>query len=80
LKGVLKQIQKKIKTLEYDLLVLVKQEHQDVLTRLKTIPGIGNKTAVMLVVLTDGFNRFKSGCLQHIQFMNLKASMNIVKN
>ena len=80
MKAVLKQIQKKIKTLEYDLLILVKQEHQDVLTRLKTIPGIGNKTAVMLVVLTDGFNRFKSGCLQHIQFMNLKASMNIVKN
>jgi len=66
--------------LEYDLLILVKQEHQDVLTRLKTIPGIGNKTAVMLVVLTDGFNRFTSGCLQHIRFMNLKASMNIVKN
>ena len=80
MKAVLKQIQKKIKTLEYDLLVLVKQELQDVLTSLKTIPGIGNKTAVMLVVLTDGFNRFKSGCLQHIQFINPKASMNIVKN
>jgi 3-methyladenine DNA glycosylase/8-oxoguanine DNA glycosylase len=78
LKAVLKQIQKKIKTLEYDLLVLVKQELQDVLTSLKTIPGIGNKTAVMLVVLTDGFDLFTSGCLQHIQFINPKASMNIV--
>ena len=76
----LKQFQKEMKSLEYDLLVLVKQELQDVLTSLKTIPGIGNKTAVMLVVLTDGFNRFKSGCLQHIQFINPKASMNIVKN
>jgi len=47
---------------------------------LKTILEIGNKAAVMLVVLTDGFNRFKSGCLQHIQFINPKASMNIVKN
>ena len=80
MKAVLKQIQKKIKTLEYDLLVLVKQECRDVLTRLKTIPGIGNKTAVMLVVLTDGFDLFTSGCLQHIQFINPKASMNIVKN
>lgn len=80
MKAVLKQIQKKIKTLEYDLLVLVKQELQDVLTSLKTIPGIGNKTAVMLVVLTDGFDLFTSGCLQHIQFINPKASMNIVKN
>ena len=76
----LKQFQKEMKSLEYDLLVLVKQELQDVLTSLKTIPGIGNKTAVMLVILTDSFNRFTSGCLQHIQFINPKASMNIVKN
>ena len=34
--------------------------HKDVLTRLKSIPGIGNKTSLMLVVLTDGFERFKS--------------------
>ncbi len=61
LKRSLKQVQKEIGTLEEKLLALVKQEHQDVLTRLKTIPGIGNKTAVMLVVLTDGFERFTSG-------------------
>ena len=57
----MKQVQKELKTLEEKLLILVKQVHQDVLTRLKTIPGIGDKTAVMLVVLTDGFNRFTSG-------------------
>jgi len=61
IKRSLKQIKKEIETLETKLLLLVKQVHQDVLTRLKTIPGIGNKTAVMLVVLTDGFDRFKSG-------------------
>jgi transposase len=33
----------------------------DFLTRLKSIPGIGKKTSLMLVVLTDGFDRFKSG-------------------
>ena len=42
------------------MLVLVKQSHQDLLTRLKTIPGIGPKTAIMLVVLTGGFDRFTS--------------------
>ena len=57
----LKQVTKELETLEAKLLKLVKQVHQDVLTRLKTIPGIGNKTAVMLVVLTDGFERFTSG-------------------
>jgi len=61
LKRSLKQVKKELETLEVKLLILVKQVHQDVLTRLKSIPGIGNKTAVMLVVLTDGFDRFKSG-------------------
>ncbi len=60
LKRSLKQLQKELRTLEEKLMVLVKQEHQEVLTRLKTIPGIGNKTAVMLLVLTDGFDRFTS--------------------
>jgi len=60
LESSLKQVQKEIRTLEDKLLVLVKQEHQDVLTRLKTIPEIGNITAEILVVLTDGFDRFAS--------------------
>ena len=54
LKRSLKQVKKEIKTLEDKLLILVKQVHQDVLTRLKTIPGIGNKTAINV----SGFNRW----------------------
>ena len=61
LKRSFKQVQKEMTTIEEKLILLVKQEHQDVLTRLKSIPGIGNKTALMLVVLTDGFERFTSG-------------------
>lgn len=61
LKRSLRQVQKEIKTLEDKLMILVKEVHQDVLTRLKSIPGIGTKTALLLVVLTDGFERFKSG-------------------
>jgi transposase len=34
--------------------------HQDLLTRLKTILGIGPKTAITLVVLKGGFDRFTS--------------------
>lgn len=56
----LKQVKKELETLESTLLTLVKQVHQDLLTRLKTIPGIGPKTAIMLVVLTGGFERFTS--------------------
>ena len=61
LKRSLKHVQKETKTIEEKLLLLVKQAHQEVLTQLKSIPGIGTKTAVMLVVLTDGFERFTSG-------------------
>jgi len=61
LKRSLRQLDKEMKNLEDKLLVLVKQSHQDLLTRLETIPGIGGKIAIMLVVLTGGFERFSSG-------------------
>lgn len=57
----LKQLKKEMTSLEDKLLLLVKKEHQDLLTRLETIPGIGRKTSLMLIVLTDGFERFTSG-------------------
>jgi len=60
LESILLQIKKEIKTLEGRLLVIVKQEHQEILTGLKTILGIGNITAAMLVVLTDGFSKFET--------------------
>lgn len=61
LKRSLKYVEKEIKDLGERLLILVKQAHQQVLTCVKSIPGIGIKTGVMLVVLTDGFERFTSG-------------------
>ncbi|MDB9721385.1 IS110 family transposase, partial [Winogradskyella sp.] len=61
LKRNLRQLKKEIDTIEEKLLLLVNEVHKDVLTRLKSIPGIGKKTSLMLVVLTDGFDRFKSG-------------------
>jgi len=60
LKRSLKQLEKEMKNLEDKLLALVKHSHQDLLTRLETILGIGKKTAIMLVVLTGGFERFSS--------------------
>ena len=61
LKRSLRQLKKEIDTIEEKLLLLVNEVYKDVLTRLKSIPGIGKKTSLMLVVLTDGFDRFKSG-------------------
>lgn len=60
LKRSLKQTQKEIKSLEEKLTQIVKQDHQELLTRLESIPGLGRKTSIMLIVLTDGFERFTS--------------------
>ena len=60
LKRSLKSIKKEMDTLENKLLKLVRETHQDLLTRIETIHGIGRKTAIMLVVITDGFERFNS--------------------
>ena len=60
LKRSLKYKQKEIKSLEEKLTEIVKQDHQELLTRLESIPGLGRKTSIMLIVLTDGFERFTS--------------------
>jgi transposase len=49
-----------MKLLEDQLLANVKLEYQESLTLLKSIPGIGEKTAISLIVLTDNFKRFES--------------------
>jgi len=46
--------------LEKRLTEIVKIEHQEMLTLLESIPGLGRKTSIMLIVLTDGFKRFSS--------------------
>lgn len=46
--------------LEKRLIELVKQDQQEQLTLLQTIPGIGLKTALFLIVVTDGFKKFES--------------------
>ncbi len=56
----LKHLKKEMKLLEDHLMSLVKQEHQVELSLLKTIPGLGNKTALFLIVITDGFKKFET--------------------
>jgi transposase len=56
----LKAINKEIELLENRLTELVKEHQQSQLTLLKSIPGMGVKTAIMLIVMSDGFNRFEN--------------------
>jgi transposase len=60
LKRSLKFIEKEKKLLEKKLETLVKEEHAAMLTNLESIPGIGRKTASLLIVYTDAFSRFES--------------------
>ena len=55
----LKHLNKEVKGIEDRLLKLVKKEQQEQLTLLKSIPGMGDKTALFLLVVTDGFKKFE---------------------
>ena len=53
------QIQKdQITQLEKEIMELTKQHYQTEFTSLTSIPGIGKKTAMLLILATDGFIRF----------------------
>jgi len=60
LKRSLRNLQKEQAMLEEELITLVEQDHRDMLARLGTIPGMGRKTAILMLVLTDGFTKFET--------------------
>ena len=74
LKISLKNLEKESELIEKELLALVKIDYQEMLTKIESIPSIGRKTAVMLVVLTDGFTRFESAS-QLCSFCGLTPSI-----
>ena len=59
----LKQVEKiqgqQIKTIEGKINCIMQEHFTDQVSLLKSIPGIGAKTAVMLIVITEGFTKFK---------------------
>lgn len=58
LEKVTKTIEKAIKDTEAQMLDVCKTYYQESLTLLTSIPSIGNKTAMMLIAITDNFQRF----------------------
>lgn len=56
----LNHLNKEIEGLQGRLLELVKKEQQEQLTHLKSIPGLGTKTALFLIVMTEGFSKFET--------------------
>jgi len=56
----LKNLDKEIGLLETEVEKLIRAHEQDLFTRLNTIPGVGKKTAMLLIVSTNGFRDFES--------------------
>lgn len=55
----LKSLDQQIKDCEKHLEVVVKKHFADLYSRLLTIPSIGEKTALELIIITGGFSRFE---------------------
>jgi len=55
-----KHLNGEIKAIEAKVLSLVKEDQQQQLTLLTTVPGIGQKTALFLIIITDGFSKFET--------------------
>ena len=55
----LRQLDKQIKGCEQHLETLVKKSFSALYERLLTIPSLGPKTALELIIVTDGFSRFE---------------------
>jgi transposase len=58
LKRVEKVQQVQVKTIEQQINKLMQEHFGEQINLLKSIPGIGSKTAVMLIAITDGFTKF----------------------
>ena len=60
LKRTLVQLDGQLTKLQERLMALVKKNQREQLGNLKSIPGLGDKTAALLIVLTEGFTKFEN--------------------
>lgn len=59
LKKVISTTQKAIENIEDQMLIVCETHYKESLELLTSIPSIGNKTAMMLISITDNFSRFE---------------------
>ena len=59
LQDMVKAVKKAIETLDKGMLKLVTEHHGDSFELITSIPGVGAKTAVMIICLTNGFRKFQ---------------------
>ena len=56
----LEHINLQMKLLEEQMKETIKKYHNEMLDKLISIPSIGNKTAILLIIITDGFKKFQN--------------------
>jgi transposase len=59
-KSQLKSIGKQLQVIELKMSEIVEEHHQEQLKQLQSIPGIGVKTSMALIVLSGGFTKFEN--------------------
>lgn len=60
IKRQIKNLQQEIAHLELELEAIIKNNDNGLLRRIMTIPGVGKKTAMLLIISTNGFISFES--------------------
>lgn len=57
---VVKTIEEEIKKIEKAMELLIKTRHTEMFDQLKSIPGLGTKTSLLLIVISGGFTKFEN--------------------
>ncbi len=70
----IRNLSTEIVDLEVKLESVIKEYAPDLLTRLCSIPGIGKRTSIYLIVLTQGFEKFESSS-QLISYLGLNPTI-----
>ncbi|MBK9329208.1 MAG: IS110 family transposase [Sphingobacteriales bacterium] len=51
---------KEIKKVEIKMVAITEKHHSELYKNLQTIPGLGKRTSMLLIVVTDGFTKFEN--------------------
>lgn len=60
LSSMLATLEKEIKGIENAMELIIKKHHQEMFNQLQSIPGLGKKTTLVLIVISGGFTKFEN--------------------
>ena len=58
--SVIETIDQEINQIEKRMELIIKTHHQEMFNQLKSIPGMGSKTSLLLIVISGGFSKFNN--------------------